>query len=148
MRRLLLVVASLAVFSGGCGSSDSPHPLEGTWNSTGPARVGQTGTTWHSFHGDGSIASNINVFAADSGCRSILTLVGTFTTGDGVLDIEYTSGTSETAHCIDEATNSAESPFDAETLTSFATNTQYTLDGDTVNFVGDGATSVLSRVTG
>ena len=132
----------------GCGSDESTHELEGTWELTGPEPVGQTRMTWHSFHDGGSVASNSNILDSESGCRWVWTLVGTYRTSDGVLDIEYTSGTSETAHCTDGAANVAESPYDADTLAAFETSIEYTLDGDTLNFVGEGVTFVLTRVTG
>src|SRR6266478_5465754 len=100
---LMLVCVSCASHT----ANPSISGLVGTWESGGPAALGFSGTTWHSFHPDGTLATNINV-VDDKGCRQMVHLVGGYSATSEVLSIKWRTGTREIVQCRDGSKNEPE----------------------------------------
>lgn len=75
--------------------------LLGTWSSGRPATLGLSGVTWHSYHADGTITSNVNILDEETGCRYINRYLGKFDRTADTLSITMTSGTKEVGYCTD-----------------------------------------------
>jgi hypothetical protein len=119
--------------------------LAGTWDSGGPARLGWTGTTWHSYHPDGTLTSNLNLINED-GCRHIARYLGDYSGTADTLSITMRSGTLELAHCPDAALNVEERALTAKELAENSGDHAFSLDGDVLTFQHEGDTVNHQRI--
>lgn len=119
--------------------------LVGTWRSGGPARLGFSGATWHSYHPDGTLTSNVNVVDKE-GCRHITRYVGEYGGTAGTLSVTMRAGTLEVAHCPDPTKNVAERALTAEELARDSADANaFSLDGDVLTFERDNGVSVTHQ---
>ena len=90
--------------------------LHGTWKSENPKKLGLQGDSYHSFHPDGTIFTNMNTIDEKDGCHTSWRMLGKVDGTAEKLTINFNSGTKRIFNCTDAAKNVAETAFSQEEL--------------------------------